>query len=242
MKVIAHRGACREALENSWEAFQKAIEVKADRIEFDVQPTLDGELAIMHDESLARTCEGEDYDLAALTRKQLQAFRLKNGEAIPFLDECLTRLRDKIELNIEIKSKSIDSADKVAQMILKRGKGAGIIVSSFHPDVLSFLAKNYKGIELAFLFEAKNALETRDFQQIEHYMHATNISIFHPDAMLVSESMINWTKANNWKVYPYVSNTIENPEILWPFLYELGIDGLCTNYPRELKAWLLTKK
>src|ERR1700761_6683718 len=50
MKIVAHRGASMEAPENTLAAFEKAIELGADMIEFDVRRrTLDGSLVISHD-------------------------------------------------------------------------------------------------------------------------------------------------------------------------------------------------
>ncbi len=55
MLVIAHRGANKEALENSWTAFAKAIDAGATRIELDVQLSRDGHAVIMHDDHMLRT-------------------------------------------------------------------------------------------------------------------------------------------------------------------------------------------
>ncbi len=47
--VIAHRGACWELPENTLAAFERAIELGADFVEFDVHATSDGELVVCHD-------------------------------------------------------------------------------------------------------------------------------------------------------------------------------------------------
>jgi glycerophosphoryl diester phosphodiesterase len=47
--VIAHRGACWELPENTLAAFERAIEVGADFVEFDVHATNDGTLVVCHD-------------------------------------------------------------------------------------------------------------------------------------------------------------------------------------------------
>ena len=55
MELIAHRGASFAAPENSLEAFQRAIEQGADRIELDVRFTSDGVPVVMHDARTGRT-------------------------------------------------------------------------------------------------------------------------------------------------------------------------------------------
>jgi len=48
-QIVAHRGASSEAPENTLAAFERAIEVGADMIEFDVRRGSDGRLVISHD-------------------------------------------------------------------------------------------------------------------------------------------------------------------------------------------------
>src|SRR5690606_2885740 len=51
----AHRGASGYCAENTMAAFTYAVELGATGIETDVQRTADGELVLIHDESLLRT-------------------------------------------------------------------------------------------------------------------------------------------------------------------------------------------
>ena len=60
-KNFAHRGFSGKYPENTMLAFQKAIEVVADGIELDVQLTKDGEVVIIHDETIDRTTDGKGY-------------------------------------------------------------------------------------------------------------------------------------------------------------------------------------
>ena len=52
--VIAHRGASSEEKENTLPAFERAIELGADYVEFDVQASSDGGLVVFHDLRLDR--------------------------------------------------------------------------------------------------------------------------------------------------------------------------------------------
>ena len=52
--VIAHRGASAELPENTLPAFERAIEVGADFVEFDVHARADGELVVTHDTPAGR--------------------------------------------------------------------------------------------------------------------------------------------------------------------------------------------
>jgi len=58
--VIAHRGASSLAPENTLAAARKALEIGADLWELDVSVTADGQLILMHDDTLGRTCNARD--------------------------------------------------------------------------------------------------------------------------------------------------------------------------------------
>jgi len=55
--IVAHRGASARAPENTMEAFRLAHEDGADAIELDVHLTADGQLAVIHDDTLERTTD-----------------------------------------------------------------------------------------------------------------------------------------------------------------------------------------
>jgi glycerophosphoryl diester phosphodiesterase len=78
--VIAHRGACWRAPENTLEAFELAIEEGADYIEFDVRAK-DGELVVCHDP--------------------------EPPEGVPTLEEVLSALRGRIGLCVELKEEGV---------------------------------------------------------------------------------------------------------------------------------------
>ncbi len=66
----AHRGGSLEAPENTLAAFRRAVGLGAEMLELDVRATRDGELVVMHDETVDRTTDGTgavaDLRLAAV--------------------------------------------------------------------------------------------------------------------------------------------------------------------------------
>jgi glycerophosphoryl diester phosphodiesterase len=109
--VIAHRGASSEAPENTLAAFSRGLEIGADGFEFDVHMSKDGELVVIHDETVARTTSGSGWvrDMTLSELKALDAgswFDLRfKGEKIPTLRQVLELIADRSKLiNIELKS------------------------------------------------------------------------------------------------------------------------------------------
>jgi glycerophosphoryl diester phosphodiesterase len=117
--VVAHRGASAHAPENTFAAYQLALEHKADAIELDVHLTADGQLAVIHDETLDRTTSGTG-SVAALTMDEVReadagarfgdgAFAGR-GLRVPTLPEVLEWLPDGIGLAVEIKARAAAEA------------------------------------------------------------------------------------------------------------------------------------
>ena len=239
MKVIAHRGACTEALENTWEAFRKAVDAGADRIELDVHLTRDKHLAIVHDESLQRTA-GVNKLIASMTRSEIeQSVKLTNGEALPFLDEVFAELLPQIEFNVEVKSPGHATVQAVAELIAKQNFAQKVIVSSFMEQTVAHFSRDFPEVRNAFLWD-KSLWWPLAFQLgPKNFMLKNAVRIFHPDARLVTPSMVRQIKLEGWEIYPYIGLSREiNREQLWSYLMTVGVDGLCTNYPREMQLWL----
>lgn len=108
--IIGHRGASRDAPENTLESFRLAWDQDADGIEADFRLTADGRIICMHDETSRRTT-GVGVAIAAATLeelRQLDAGRWKDaawsGAVIPTLDEVLAAIPSGTWFFIEIKS------------------------------------------------------------------------------------------------------------------------------------------
>jgi glycerophosphoryl diester phosphodiesterase len=71
MLVIAHRGASDELPENTLPAFERAIEVGADFIEFDVHANEQGELVVTHDPPRRRAALPKLEDVLDLARGRI---------------------------------------------------------------------------------------------------------------------------------------------------------------------------
>lgn len=122
--VTAHRGASKDAPENTLEALQLAIDQYADYAEVDVQESADGVLFLLHDMSTLRT---GDKAVVAYTKtyeelQEIDVSAKKKGYSdvrIPTLEDAILLCRGQIKLNIEIKTnaKTPDVVDKTVAMI-----------------------------------------------------------------------------------------------------------------------------
>jgi glycerophosphoryl diester phosphodiesterase len=123
--IVAHRGASAVHPENTMVAFEHAIALGADAIEFDVQATADGALIVMHDDLLDRTTTGTGppftRDLAYI--RSLDAGAWFDGrygsEPVPTLDEVLSL--EGIEFELELKTSGAPFLADVVRTVRAHG-------------------------------------------------------------------------------------------------------------------------
>ncbi|MEX2267344.1 MAG: glycerophosphodiester phosphodiesterase [Acidimicrobiia bacterium] len=128
--VLAHRGARREAPENTLEAFALALAQGADGVELDIHRTVDGGLVVHHDADAA--------GLGVLATRTLVDIRAARPE-IPTLDEALDACAGAL-VNIEIKNLpgdgDYDPEDTAAALVVAclddRDGHDDVLVSSFN--------------------------------------------------------------------------------------------------------------
>ncbi len=89
-KIVAHRGAWKEfgLPDNSFAAFEKAIDLELFGSECDIQITKDDQVIVYHDEKIG----GKYIKDLNYTTDIKDKFTLKNGENIPLLTSFLNRL------------------------------------------------------------------------------------------------------------------------------------------------------
>ncbi len=114
---IAHRGGIEPGYaENTLAAYRRAISYGVDVIEIDLRGTRDGEVIILHDETLDRTTDGTgevtDYTLGQL--KQLNA---GEGESIPTYAEVLELVAGTgVKLLLDIKVSPVLDKEQVVRL------------------------------------------------------------------------------------------------------------------------------
>lgn len=229
--VIAHRGSSGTAPENTLAAFKFAIESGADFIELDVHLSKDGELIVMHDESVNRTTNGKGKikELSLDQIKKLDAGKWFDdsftGMVVPTLDEVFRLPDEKIKFLIEIKGtpkKYPGIEKKVADKIARYRVKNRCILQSFN---LEFL-KNFHTIDSTF--QLHYLVVGKVFpENIPGYIRAVN-----PNFHFVTAKKISKLHKANRTIFVWTVND----ERKMKKLLELGVDGIITNFPGKLKA------
>lgn len=235
--VIAHRGASGEQPENTYPAFERAIELGADMIETDLHLSRDGVIVIHHDAVLARL--GERGEIGDRTAAELSALDAAPGtptiEPIPTLEGLLERFGGRIDFNLELKVGGRGPypglEDLAVTSVEARGLMPRMLFSSFDDRVLEALRRSSPGARLAVLVSPR--APRRIFERVDR----VGAEAIHPHVALVTDALMAEAHARGLAVYPYTAN--ESAEMTR--LLDLGVDGVITNYPARLAELLAAR-
>ena len=229
-EIFAHRGASGYAPENTLEAFRLAMEQGADGIELDVHLTKDGEVVVIHDETIDRTGNGQG-NVRDYTLKELKKFSFHNrmekykGVQIPTLKEVLDLVKNsQMKVNIELKTgiywyEGIE--EKTMEIVKSRKMEDRVIYSSFnHYSVQKILEQDIHA-ETAYLFSDV-------LLNMEKYAKQTGVKGLHPAVyhLKMADFLETYLKSG-LKVRVW---TVNNKEDMKMFM-DARVDAVITNYP-----------
>ncbi len=246
--LIAHRGANKQAPENTRSAFDIALSYPIDGMETDVQMTADGIPVLYHDPTLFKIT-GAPKRISDLTYRQLCEFNGGQWFSPSFaqepwltLDETLKSYAGRTRLMIEIKSykpeqisgKSFELTLKVLEEIRKplfKKCLENIFILSFDPNVLEFAHDHAP--ELRYVLNLSDKADdptghvsmiNRDNADIAH-LYGLCVSVKN-----LSEDLTAFTHSHQKKMMTYVCNNAGQVKRA----LNLNADVIMTDHP----GWL----
>ncbi|MGG6314502.1 glycerophosphodiester phosphodiesterase [Paenibacillus macerans] len=237
---FAHRGAAGYYPENTMLSFAKALELGATGIETDVQMTKDGELVLIHDETLQRTAGSpewvKDFSLAEIKQREAGSWFHADyaGERIPTLEELLELVSgtDTI-VNIELKTGVVmypGIEQKVVDAVRRYGISERIVLSSFNHYSLVECKKIAPDIRTGILY-MEGLYEPWD------YAKRIGADALHAYQYALTPELVAEAKAAGVAYHPF---TVNDPKVMQA-LIRAGVAGIITDYPDRL-AELLAKQ
>jgi glycerophosphoryl diester phosphodiesterase len=226
--LIAHRGVPAAYPENTLPSFEAAIAAGADVLEFDVQPSADGALVVVHDETLDRTTSGRG-PVREMTLDRIRALDAGAwyderfaGLRVPTLEEALDAAGGRVVLNLELKQygpADPSLAERTYAAVASRGLTDSVLFSSFHFELLRRLRELDHGVPIAALF---HFAEGRRPVAETVALGARFLGCHH---RLVTERRMAEAKRADLLVCPYTVNARRQAARL----LDLGVAGLITN-------------
>ena len=236
--IYGHRGASGHAPENTLEAFRLAMQMGADGFELDVHLSRDGELVVIHDETVDRTTDGTGL-VRELTLAQLKALDASNGmrtykgAKIPTLGEVFDLIREtRHTVNVEIKTDEWfypQIEEKCLALAAEKGVEDRVIYSSFNHYTLMKLRTLKPDARLGMLFGDIMA---------EPWVYAKQLSVDYLHPMKMNIYVPGFAEGTHNAGYSINMWTINDAETMRECMKHDA--GIITNYP-DIAVALKTK-
>ena len=247
--VIAHRGGRGLAPEGTLTAFDQAVSLGVDVLEFDTHLTKDGHLVVIHDDTVDRTTNGTGK-VNELTLEEVQnldagysftdeedeyVFR-DQGVYIPTVEEVFQKypnMRHLIELkDTNAPERYEEMIQELWRLIQKYQMEDNVMVGSFTHEINERFEEVSKGnIPIGAGEEA-----VRDFAT-KHVARLNGLAASKVDSLqlptegdgfdLTTQNIIRSAKARNISVYYWTINDKETMREL----IDKNVDGIMTDYP-----------
>ncbi|HEV8714444.1 MAG TPA: glycerophosphodiester phosphodiesterase [Candidatus Binatia bacterium] len=246
-RLFAHRGASGEAPENTLVAFRRAANIGVSYVELDVHATHDGQIVVIHDETLERTTNGkgkvQEYTLAELrqldagywfsTDTQQFPFRAA-GVRIPTLAEVLREF-PQLKFTVEIKQVEPPIEESVTTVVRDCGRAEDVILASEHDRVISRVRTLAPDIATSFATgDVVDFIQRVSTGQLAEYRPAGLALQIPPkfhEVPLVTAETVTAAHALGLEIHVW---TINEPQEMERLL-DLGVDGIMSDFPGRLR-------
>jgi len=247
--AIGHRGCAGEVPENTLASFERGLATGAAVLESDVHITRDGVPVLIHDPQVDRCSDGQG-EVASFDLARLQAldaghrfdeargapFRGR-GLRIPSLEEALRRFPDA-RWNLEIKAESADLVARCVALIETHADpqrvlltaGADAIMGPLRAHVAATGSRVALGActsEVASFARAAAGGEPADTGPM-----ALQIPASFAGQPLVTPALVDYAHAHDVQVHVW---TVNDPSEMNE-LFQLGVDGIVSDYPGRVVA------
>jgi glycerophosphoryl diester phosphodiesterase len=265
LEIQGHRGARSVLPENTLPAFEYALSIGVDTLELDLAVTKDQKLVVSHDPHINPViCKAPDgraiespgplifdmklsdvkkYDCGALQNPRFPKQKPVPGTPMPTLEEVFSLVKKSrhpsaktVQFNIETKilpdtPQYTTDPKTFARLVVESIRKSGFLARS---TLQSF---DYRTLEEAKILEPKLRRVTLSENPKEDLVKTT--SELKPYAMSPQWEMLDLAKvkaiqALGSKVIPWTLNTEE----AWAKVIAMGVDGIITDDPAELQAFL----
>jgi glycerophosphoryl diester phosphodiesterase len=239
--IFAHRGASKEAAENTSDAFDRALEYPIDGIETDVQLTRDEIPVLWHDRFLDKlgmpSKHIDNFDYAQLKSLDFTGNFLiysesgSRDERIMTLQEFLDTYRNSCRLLVEIKNREWEASYRHEIKVRKTmamvapAVGDTIMVSSFDLNSLVYAHQCRPEIPLIYNFETDQTIEdARNILAAQSFLYGLCLPIATIDAHFVK-----LLRSHEKCIAVYTCNS--DSEI--GKALDLGVDILISDLPQQ---------
>ncbi len=249
--LVAHRGLAPDLPENTMAAFRDVVARGVKVIEIDLRGTADGEVVIMHDETVDRTTDGSG-DVTALTLAEIKSLDAGSwagaehaGETVPTFEEAIAFAQDNgVMLLLDIKQSDMLDRRRVVDITEAHNATLNVIVGVRSLDDLAeFRAYNPNLRTLGFIpnpdaidaFAGAGVEIIRLWPEWIRGEDSENRGPIPADCAGVENCLVKRVQAHGRPVWT-TAGTADRAELIG--LIEAGVNGILTDVPDTLSQLL----
>jgi len=225
--VISHAACGGHAPANTLAGIRAALDFGVDGIEIDVQASSDGVPVLMHDLTVDRTTNGSGT-VASMTLDQLRALDA-GGEPVPTLDEVLALTVGRALLVIEVKQPGIE--EEIAGVVRARDALTDAMVWSFLSQALESMRTVEPRLPGALLIAPESLPRWPKMRERAVKTGLQGVSMIQQG---ITEQTARDCRRSGLSLYAWTPDL----EADIARVIDLGVDGICTNYPDRALALL----
>ncbi len=237
--IVAHRGLLMHAPENTLSSFRACLELRLG-FEFDVDRTKDGHLICIHDNTVDRTTNGTGK-VTELTLEEIRRLDAGSwfdpkfvGEKVPTIEEVMKLVAEYPDHDVLI---AVDlKGENVEQDVVRLAEKYNIL------HRLLFIGRTISEPQVrdrikAASIKAQTAVVANNADELSNALSLPNVDWIYIRYLPTKEQMETLRVANkrSFIAGPTVAGNL--PEN-WRQATEVGINGILTDYPLELRYML----
>jgi glycerophosphoryl diester phosphodiesterase len=237
--VIAHRGICSKAPENTLASFERAAVTEGvDMIELDVRLSKDEEVIVLHDRTLQRTSVGNgparNYSMEEISHFDAGSWfhPMFSGQRIPTLYEVLQKVGNRLWVDVEIKSDWLHQEppglleERVLDVVSRCGLNDRVLFSSFNHQLLANIKRLNQTAVTGVLYNLSH-----DFGRLPSKLaERVGASAFVCAKGELTHRMVEDAHGHGIAVYVYTLNSISDVKKMLAY----GVDGIMSNNADEI--------
>lgn len=204
LQVVAHRGANREAPENTYAAAEVCIEMGVSYVEADVRMSADSVFFIMHDALVNRTTDGSGR-LAAKKSEEIRKLDagswfsdMYSGEPVPELAAYLEKMKGQIGVYLDVKDGDVK---KLVELIRSLEMTDEVFLYSGNRPIMEALAESAPDLHLK--------CNARSVKSIRRALQRFTPSIIEVRPSKCTDTIQRFCAEKNLKLMIYTTRTDE---------------------------------
>lgn len=245
--AFGHRGERGHYPENTMLSLQKAVALGVDALEIDVHMTADGQIVVIHDDTIDRTTSGQGR-VSAMMLAELQShdagyrFSPDGGQTFPFrgqglvvptLAEVFTAFPD-LWINIDLKQHDGQIITPFVRLLQEQGVLDRVVVGSFDGATLAAFRQTCPQVPTAAAeAEVRRLVILSKLGLGRLYRgqaHMLQIPEFNGRLRLITPRFVRDAHRHHLAIHVW---TVNEPEDMARLL-ALGVDGIVTDFPGRL--------